>query len=104
MLIFPEGTRSPDGRLQEFKKGGFNLAVKAGCDIVPIGIRDSFRIAPKGSLRIRKGTFGLRIGRPVSLSGLGKRDTPQLMGQVRSEMLRQMEAEDSEIGIEGFRD
>jgi len=98
VLIFPEGTRSPDGRLQAFKKGGFNLAVKAGCDIVPIGIRDSFRIAPKGSLRIRKGTFGLRIGRPVSLSGLGKRDTPQLMGQVRSEMLKQMEAEDSETG------
>jgi len=90
VLIFPEGTRSPDGRLQAFKKGGFSLAVKSGCDIVPIGIRDSFRIAPKGSLRIRKGAFGLCIGRPVSLSGLGKKDIPRLMEQVRSEMVRQM--------------
>jgi len=98
VLIFPEGTRSPDGRLQEFKRGGFNLAIKAGCDIVPIGIRDSFRIAPKGSLRIRKGAFGWRIGRPVPLSGLGKRDTPQLMEQVRSEMAKQMEAEGPETG------
>ncbi|OQX65787.1 MAG: hypothetical protein B5M55_02845 [Desulfococcus sp. 4484_242] len=96
VLIFPEGTRSPDGRLQEFKRGGFNLAVKSGCDIVPIGIRDSFRIAPKGSLRIRKGSIGLSIGRPVSLSGLGKRDIPRLMQQVRSEMLRQMGSEPSE--------
>ena len=98
VLIFPEGTRSPDGRLQEFKRGGFNLAIKAGCDIVPIGIRDSFRIAPKGSLRIRKGAFGLRIGRLVPLSGLGKRDLPQLMEQVRSEMAKQMEAEGPETG------
>ncbi|MCD6305589.1 MAG: 1-acyl-sn-glycerol-3-phosphate acyltransferase [Deltaproteobacteria bacterium] len=96
VLIFPEGTRSPDGRLQEFKRGGFNLAVKSGCDIVPIAIRDSFRIAPKGSLRIRKGSIGLSIGRPVSLSGLGKRDIPRLMHQVRSEMLRQMGSEPSE--------
>jgi len=98
VLIFPEGTRSPDGRLQAFKKGGFNLAVKAGCDIVPIGIKDSFRIAPKGSLRIQKGAFGLRIGRPVSLSGLGKRDIPRLMEQVRSEMLKQMEGAGPETG------
>jgi 1-acyl-sn-glycerol-3-phosphate acyltransferase len=91
VLIFPEGTRSPDGRLQTFKKGGFNLAVKSGCDIVPIGIRDSFRIAPKGSLRIQKGAFGLSIGRHVSLSGLGKKDIPRLMEAVRSEMVRQME-------------
>jgi 1-acyl-sn-glycerol-3-phosphate acyltransferase len=98
VLIFPEGTRSPDGRLQGFKRGGFNLAIKAGCDIVPIGIRDSFRIATKGSLKIKKGAFWLSIGRPISLSGLGKRDIPQLMEQVRSEMVKQMEAEGPETG------
>jgi 1-acyl-sn-glycerol-3-phosphate acyltransferase len=90
VLIFPEGTRSMDGRLQDFKKGGFNLAVKAGCDIVPIGITDSFRIAPKGSLKIKKGAFGLHIGRPIPLSGIGKKDIPVIMERVRSEMIRQM--------------
>ncbi len=98
VLIFPEGTRSPDGRLQAFKKGGFNLAIKAGCDIVPIGIRDSYRIAPKGSLKIQKGAFGLGIGKPVSLSGLAKRDIPQLMEAVRSEMVKQMEGGGPETG------
>jgi 1-acyl-sn-glycerol-3-phosphate acyltransferase len=101
VVIFPEGTRSSDGRLQEFKRGGFNLAIKAGCDIVPIGIQGSFRVAPKGSLRIRRGSFGLRIGRPVSLSGLGKRDIPLLMERVRTEMVTQMEAQGSETGAKG---
>jgi len=96
VLIFPEGTRSPDGQLQAFKKGGFNLAVKAGCDIVPIGIRDSYRIAPKGSLRIQKGGFGLNIGKPVSLSGVSKRDIPELMEKVRSEMTQQMAQGDTD--------
>jgi 1-acyl-sn-glycerol-3-phosphate acyltransferase len=91
VLIFPEGTRSVDGRLQDFKKGGFNLAVKAGCDIVPIAIQDSCRIAPKGSLRIQKGAFGLHIGTPIPLSGLGKKDIPRLMEAVRSQMTSQME-------------
>ena len=44
VLIFPEGTRGIDGRLQPYKKGGFNLALRSGCDIVPvtIGIRIFF--------------------------------------------------------------
>jgi len=98
VLIFPEGTRSLDGKLQEFKRGGFNLAVKAGCDIVPIGIRDSYRIAPKGSLKIQKGSFDLHIGKPISLKGVGKRDTPQLMEQVRAEMMKQIEAGSPKTG------
>ncbi|MBW1732964.1 MAG: 1-acyl-sn-glycerol-3-phosphate acyltransferase [Deltaproteobacteria bacterium] len=91
VLIFPEGTRSPDGRLGQFKKGGFSLAVKSGCHIVPVAISGSHRIAPKGSLRIRKGTFSLAVGEPISLQGCTKREIPRLMDQVRGAMLRLME-------------
>jgi len=99
VLIFPEGTRSPDGKLGQFKGGGFNLALKSGCDIVPIAINGSYRIAPKGSLRIKKGSFSLSIGKPISLAGYTKRKTPQLMDQVREAMLRQMEKSGSTVGV-----
>jgi len=99
VLIFPEGTRSPDGRLGQFKKGGFSLALKSGCDIVPMAISDSYRIAPKGSLRIKKGSFGLSIGKPISLAGYTKRKIPQLMDQVREAMLSQMEKSGSTFGV-----
>ena len=90
VLIFPEGTRSPDGRLGQFKKGGFSLAMKSGCDIVPVAISNSYRIAPKGSLRIKKGSVSLKIGKPVVLTDYTKRKIPQLMDQVRDRMLSQM--------------
>ena len=99
VLIFPEGTRSPDGRLGQFKKGGFSLAIKSGCDIVPVAISGSHRIAPKGSLRIKKGSFSLSIGKPISLAGYTKRKIPQLMDQVREAMLRQMEKSGSTDGL-----
>ena len=82
VLIFPEGTRSPDGRLQSFKRGGFNLALKSGCEIVPVVINGSHRIAAKGSLRINKGSYSLHIGEPISLSGYSKKDTQKLMDRV----------------------
>lgn len=91
VLIFPEGTRSLDGSLQPFKKGGFNLAFKAGCDIVPITIVGSRRIVPKGSLRIRKGRFSMIIGDPVPVKWYRKKDTGRLMEEIRAVMLRQME-------------
>lgn len=89
VLIFPEGTRSLDGRLQDFKKGGFKLAMRAGVDIVPIGIKDSYKIVPKGSLRIRKGSFQMTIAPPISINKYGK-DIKSLMQDVRAEMERCM--------------
>jgi 1-acyl-sn-glycerol-3-phosphate acyltransferase len=90
VVIFPEGTRSRDGRLQPFKRGGFDLALRSGCDIVPVTIRDSYRIVPKGSLRINKGSFDIFIGRPIPVAGYGRKTVGQLMGRVRDAMLSQM--------------
>jgi 1-acyl-sn-glycerol-3-phosphate acyltransferase len=92
VLIFPEGTRSPDGRLQSFKKGGFNLALKSGCDIVPIAIDGSHRIAPKGSLCIKRGSYSLHIGEPISLEGYRKKDTQKLMSQVHQAISKNISA------------
>ena len=91
VVMFPEGTRSVDGRLLPFKKGGFKLALKSGCDIVPVSISNSYRIVPKGSLKINKGTFHVCIGAPIPVKGYDKKSITQLMERVREDMLNQME-------------
>jgi len=93
VLIFPEGTRSLDGRLQTLKKGGFHMALKSGCDIVPVAISNSYRIVPKGSLRINKGSFDIRFGRPISIEGYTRKNLPELMDRVREAILTQMVTE-----------
>lgn len=91
VLIFPEGTRSVDGRLQAFKQGGFNLALRSGCEIVPVSIRDSYRIMPKGTWQINKGSFDMHIGKPIVVSGFSKRSITELMDRVRERMATQMD-------------
>lgn len=86
ILIFPEGTRSKDGRLQDFKKGGFHLAIKSGCDIVPLVIPNSRNIVQKGSMRIHAGTITMKICKPVVVKDYAKRDLERLMGRVRETM------------------
>jgi 1-acyl-sn-glycerol-3-phosphate acyltransferase len=83
VLIFPEGTRSDDGRLQPFKPGGFHLALKSGCDIVPITIKGSHRIVPKGSRNIRKGAILLIVGEAIPLRGQSRKNMGQVMDRVR---------------------
>ena len=95
VLIFPEGTRSVDGRLLPFKKGGFNLALKARCDIVPVTIVGSHRIVPKGSLKINRGSFRMRIGQPVAVEGFSRHNVDELMQAVREVMLRELNQEES---------
>lgn len=90
VVIFPEGTRSEDGKLQPFKRGGFRLAVKAGFDVVPIAIVNSRNIVPKGSLRINRGIFTVNIGRPIPVKDYAKKDMDKLMGRVRGAILEQM--------------
>jgi 1-acyl-sn-glycerol-3-phosphate acyltransferase len=78
--------------LQPFRPGGFHLALKAGCDIVPVAISGSFRIVPKGSLKIKKGRFALALGKPISLSPYSKKNMDLLMNRVREAMLLQMKS------------
>jgi len=65
VLMFGEGTRTPDGKLHPFKRGAFNLAARAGVPVVPLTINGSFKIMPKGSLRIHPGTITLGVETPI---------------------------------------
>jgi len=65
-LIFPEGTRSLDGKVGEFKKGSLFLAVQNEAKIIPIGISGSINIQKKGSYFIRPCTVTINIGPPIT--------------------------------------
>ena len=65
VLIFPEGTRSADGHLHEFKTGAVMLAIKAGVPIVPLGFSGSYEVLPKGRLLPKSGLITIRIGTPI---------------------------------------
>jgi 1-acyl-sn-glycerol-3-phosphate acyltransferase len=64
-LIYPEGTRSPDGRLQEFKKGAVVMAIKAGVPIVPVACSGAHRIMEKRSLVIHPGEILVEFLEPI---------------------------------------
>ncbi len=80
LIIFPEGTRSPDGRLLPFKRGGFVLAMRAGCPIVPVTIIGTRQVLPKGGLRIGRADIEIYMSQPVHLEGL---DIREVMERVR---------------------
>jgi 1-acyl-sn-glycerol-3-phosphate acyltransferase len=67
-LIYPEGTRSPDGRLQEFKKGAVVMAIKAGVPIVPMACSGAHRIMEKHSLVIHPGEIVVEFLPPIDAS------------------------------------
>lgn len=87
VLIFPEGTRSRDGKLGPFKKGGFHLAANSGADIVPVGISGSREVIPRGGMLIRRGVVRINIGAPISTDGIPEADRPALMERVRGIVL-----------------
>lgn len=68
VLIFPEGTVSEDGSIKRFKKGGFNIALEAGVEILPVAMCGTNKIWPSDSnFNFKKGTITINIGEPISL-------------------------------------
>ncbi len=65
LLLFPEGTRSPDGRLQEFKPGVGFLATETGAPVIPMHVRGSHRVMPKGRRLPLPAPVTIRVGRPL---------------------------------------
>lgn len=97
ILMFPEGTRSPDLRILPFKKGPFALALKAGVAICPVTVEGSGKLMPKRSWRIYPGEIRVKIGAPIDPSKYGEQDRDRLVRDVRSIII----AQSLELGGEG---
>ncbi len=81
--IMPEGTRTLDGRLSPFKRGGFLMAIETGLDILPIVQRGAFEVARKGSLIIRPGRVEVTVEAPIATAGATKETAGELVERVR---------------------
>ena len=83
VLLFPEGSRSRDGSLGPFKRGGFFLAVQAGVPIVPITLNGSREVLPPDTYHIRPGRVEIVFHPPIATAGLTAKDVSALSGRVR---------------------
>lgn len=88
VAIFPEGTRSRDGYLGPFKKGGFHLALAAAVPVVPVSIRGAGDVMRPGSVLVRPGQVQITVGKPIETSGLTDADRNALIERVRAEIER----------------
>jgi 1-acyl-sn-glycerol-3-phosphate acyltransferase len=91
IMMFPEGTRSRDGKIRPFKKGGFVMAIGSGEPIVPVVIKGTWPIMAKSSLKINSGDVTLQIERPIRTTAYTRDTKDDLMESVRSAICRGVE-------------
>ncbi len=84
LFIFPEGTRSPDGNIQEFKGGGAVLAMRSKVPVVPVIIHGSRAIMPKNSKKIISSKVIVEIKKPVYIDELGIKNKAEFMSVIRN--------------------
>jgi 1-acyl-sn-glycerol-3-phosphate acyltransferase len=89
--IMPEGTRTLDGQLGPFKRGGFLMAIETGLDILPIVQNGAYAVARKGSLLIRPGRVEIAIEPAVPVAGYTKETVGELIDRVRRVFLDRLE-------------
>lgn len=83
VIVFPEGTRTRDGNLLPFKRGGFLLAAKAGVPIVPFTINGTSRINPAKTLKLKKGNVSISFSDPIDTTGATGKKRDDLIDRVR---------------------
>ena len=91
LLVFPEGGRSRDGELQEFKEGGTYIAIRAGVPLVPIAVIGTREVLPYSAAVVLSGKVTLRIMKPIDTSTLTLKDRGPITGQLRELILAQLE-------------
>ena len=86
-VVYPEGTRSPDGRMLPFKKGAFIMAIEAGVPVVPVSISGSSTIMPKGEIKIFPSTIHVTIHEPISVDGYSRENITELIALTQSKVV-----------------
>ncbi len=85
VVIYPEGTRTTDGKVGEFKRGMFFLADKAQSDIIPVSLNGTYEIMPLGSSKVKSGIVNMVIGKPVQY-----RKDKELLNEIRETVIKNL--------------
>ena len=100
-LIYPEGTRSPDGRLQEFKKGAAVMAIKAAVPVVPVACSGAHRVMQKRSLRITPGEITVEFLEPVNAAKYTLEQRDDLTQRIHDALAAGLPPDQRPLGIPG---
>ncbi|MFN0109527.1 MAG: lysophospholipid acyltransferase family protein [Blastocatellia bacterium] len=93
LMAFPEGTRTTDGKVLEFKKGVFFMALEAGAPVVPVAINFTGRVMPKGRKVVTPGDVFVEILTPVSTAGYTEETIADLVEIVRNQIVGRVRAD-----------
>jgi 1-acyl-sn-glycerol-3-phosphate acyltransferase len=91
VMLFPEGTRTRDGSLGEFKDGAFRIAIEHQVPIVPMAVTGTFQALQAGSWKMNVTDAEVRVLEPVPTEGLTKDDVPELRDRVRALIAGELE-------------
>jgi 1-acyl-sn-glycerol-3-phosphate acyltransferase len=100
-LIYPEGTRSPDGRLQEFKKGAAVMAIKSGVPIVPVACSGAHRVMKKRKLNIYPGKIVVEFLKPIDPTQYTLEHREELNQRLHDELAAGLPPDQRPIGFPG---
>jgi 1-acyl-sn-glycerol-3-phosphate acyltransferase len=91
VVVFPEGTRSRDGTIGEFRPGAFYLAQKSGAPVVPVYIDGGYRAIPKGGFRVHTAELLVRVLPPLSPEERAEGSKERMAESLRARLLRERE-------------
>lgn len=100
-LIYPEGTRSPDGRLQEFKKGTAVMAIKSGVPVVPVACSGAHRVMEKRKLKIKPGHILVEFLDPIDPTRYSFEEREVLIREIHDRLAAGLPPEQRPIGFPG---
>ncbi len=98
VILFPEGTRSRDGKVGDFRKGAFRLALQTGMPILPISVAGTDRVQPPDTLQLDPGPVSLKVHEPVEVEGMQEDDIPELMKTCRETIIEGKSELEEEMG------
>ncbi len=84
IVIFPEGTRTIDGKLQDFKKGGFHMAINTQTPIIPVAVKGGFRYKPKNRWYIKPSIIDIEVGDPIEVKEYSIDDVDLLLNKTHA--------------------
>ena len=93
VVFFPEGTRSKDGNLQKFHKGGAVIAIRSGVPILPVTVNGSRFVLPKGTLALMPGKIQVVVGDPIDPGRFDENRKDELMAVVKSAIEQNLDLE-----------